>query len=508
MRKVVLLSSLYVILACSGLQAQNPNFKTGMTFKKLFMDYQSQNGGEITNFGRYSHGFEIGYTRSLQPRLNLVVPLKVGVVSSHEELNDFQKSVVGIDAQIQYQLYKPESVVIPYFVGGLGGVVEFEGDFNLQAPVGFGLHFKVSDNMFVNYQSEMRFSFSEDRNNLHHGLGFTYLLGPSMEKDSVMEEKIMELDTDQDGVLDKDDKCPQLAGAIELMGCPDTDGDGVADMEDECPDKAGLLAFKGCPDSDGDGIADNEDDCPNLAGIRRNKGCPSKDSDNDGISDDLDNCPDLAGPASNNGCPDNDKDDDGVEDNKDLCPDTPGTAATDGCPDNDGDGIKDSEDKCPDSAGLRVYNGCPDTDNDGIDDSRDKCPNSAGPVSTGGCPEISKEDKQTLDVAMRAVEFDTGKATLKSSSYQILDQISRILGRYPDYNLSIAGHTDNTGKASSNQSLSERRARACYEYLSTKGISINRMSYAGYGESRPIADNNTLSGRSLNRRVEFTLVPR
>lgn len=508
MRKVVLLAFIFSTVTWNLALAQNPNYKEGMTFKKLFMDYQSQNGGEITNFGNYSHGFEIGYTRNLQPKLNLVVPLKVGVVKSHEEIGSLKKTVMGVDAQLQYQLYKPDSKVIPYFVGGLGAVAEFEGDFNLQAPLGFGLHFKVVENLFVNYQSEYRFSFGEDRNNLHHGFGFTYLIGAPMSKDSMMEEKLLDMDTDQDGVKDSEDLCPQLAGPIELKGCPDTDGDGVADYEDACPDLAGVLAFAGCPDTDGDGISDNEDDCPNMAGIRSNNGCPSKDSDNDGVPDNLDKCPNISGPASNNGCPDNDKDNDGVADDIDRCPNEAGTAATNGCPDNDGDGIENSKDKCPNSAGLRVYNGCPDTDNDGIDDSRDNCPNSAGPVSTGGCPEISREDKKTLDVAMRAVEFDTGKATLKSSSFQILDQISRILGRYPDYNLSISGHTDNTGKASSNQSLSERRARSCYEYLSTQGINIQRMNYAGYGETRPIADNNTLSGRSLNRRVEFNLIPR
>lgn len=506
MQKVVLLA-LLAIMTVGQAVAQNPNYKSGITFKKLFMDYQSQNGGDISKFKDYSHGFEIGYTRLLQPKLNLVVPFKMGVVNSHTDLKCLKKTVAGIDAVLQYNLYKPEANVVPYFIGGLGAVAEFEGDFNIQAPIGFGLHFKVTDQLYVNYQSELRFAFADDRNNLHHGLGFTYLLGKPMDKDSLMDETEI-LDTDEDGIADVDDKCPLEAGPLDLMGCPDSDGDGVSDVEDACPDLAGMKAFKGCPDSDGDGIGDHEDECPNMVGIRSNKGCPATDSDNDGIADDADDCPNLAGPVSNNGCPKKDRDNDGIEDSVDRCPDTPGSIAGNGCPDADGDGVLDSEDLCPNKPGLRVYNGCPDSDNDGIDDSRDKCPNSAGPVSTGGCPEISREDKKTLDVAMRAVEFDTGKASLKSSSFQILNQIARIMNRYPDYNLSISGHTDNTGRASANQSLSERRARACYEYLSNQGISINRMSYVGYGETRPIADNNSLSGRSLNRRVEFLLVPR
>jgi len=138
----------------------------------------------------------------------------------------------------------------------------------------------------------------------------------------------------------------------------------------------------------------------------------------------------------------------------------------------------------------------------------DKCPNTKGPVSNNGCPEISKEDKKTLDVAMRAVQFETGKATLKQESYGILKQVANILTRYPDYNLMINGHTDNIGSPVANQDLSEKRAKACLEFLALQGIAKGKMNALGYGESRPISDNNTEIGRSLNRRVEFTLIPK
>jgi uncharacterized protein YnzC (UPF0291/DUF896 family) len=81
----------------------------------------------------------------------------------------------------------------------------------------------------------------------------------------------------------------------------DSDNDGVPDDEDECPNIPGLAATKGCPDSDGDGIPDHLDDCPTIAGLAQFKGCP--DSDLDGIPDNKDVCPYEAGPASNNGCP-------------------------------------------------------------------------------------------------------------------------------------------------------------------------------------------------------------
>ena len=299
-----------------------------------------------------------------------------------------------------------------------------------------------------------------------------------------------------------------IAGPKELQGCPDSDNDGIADFEDACPLLSGPKSLRGCPDSDGDGVSDNDDDCPNLAGDASNNGCPGTDTDNDGVPDNLDRCPNLAGTAANNGCPMIDADNDGVPDDVDRCPNAAGPANSNGCPDKDNDGIPDYLDKCPNSAGINAYGGCPDTDNDGIDDSRDNCPNAAGPVSNNGCPEIAQADRDVLDLAMRAVQFDSGRATLKSESYTILSQIANILNRYPSYNLSVSGHTDNTGGAATNQSLSENRAKACYEYLVQQGISASRMNYAGFGESRPIADNNTLRGKTLNRRVEFNLIPR
>ena len=79
--------------------------------------------------------------------------------------------------------------------------------------------------------------------------------------------------------------------------------------------------------------------------------------------------------------------------------------------------------------------------------------------------------------------------------------------KYPDYNLSIEGHTDNTGGQEINEKLSESRAKACYDYLVSKGIPASRLKYKGFGQSRPIANNNTYSGRTLNRRVEFNMTP-
>ena len=108
-------------------------------------------------------------------------------------------------------------------------------------------------------------------------------------------------DTDKDGIYDRHDDCPSVAGLPEFNGCPDDDGDGIENSKDACPNDAGLLEFNGCPDSDGDGVADPNDACPDVAGLAKFKGCP--DSDGDGIADPQDKCPNEAGPADNAGCP-------------------------------------------------------------------------------------------------------------------------------------------------------------------------------------------------------------
>ena len=503
-----------------SVEAQNPNYPMGLSFKASFMDYQSQNGGSITDFASYHHGFEIGLHKNLSENLNILVPVKAGVVNTHNrELEDcVHKNVYGADIQLQYQFYKPDTRLTPYVMAGVGGIQEDEGELNIQIPFGAGLFFHVRDNAYINWQSSYRYSLAENRNNLEHGIGFVYLFGNPQEK-PIEAENTGILDSDGDGLEDDIDLCPQIAGPVELKGCPDRDMDGVPDYRDDCPSIKGLTLFKGCPDTDGDGISDNDDECPNKPGVKEKNGCPDeddmKDTDGDGILDKDDKCPDEKGDLLNDGCPkvDLDSDGDGVPDASDKCPNLKGDGV-DGCPkatiaDRDGDGVADAQDKCPDQPGLSVYGGCPDTDGDGIDDSRDRCPNSAGPVSSNGCPEISASDRSTLEVAMRAVSFDTGKSTLRQESFSILDQITQIMNRYPDYNLIIEGHTDNVGSAVNNQLLSERRAKACYDYLRDQGyVDSNRMTHTGYGESRPVASNDSLAQRKLNRRVEFNLVPR
>lgn len=371
---------------------------------------------------------------------------------------------------------------------------------NFALPMGLGFRVNVSSMVSLNFDYTTRATFSDaldgvtssTKNNDWYGaggLGLSFLLGKNAN------------DSDGDGVKNDEDQCPTISGT--LSGCPDTDGDGLADREDSCPNEAGDLRLGGCPDTDGDGVTNNMDDCPEDAGLRRFAGCPDTDGDN--IIDKEDRCPTIAGLAATNGCPDADRD--GVNDDKDECPNDPGPAEQNGCPDTDDDGIADSKDECPTMFGPSKFNGCPDSDEDGLADPKDKCPNLKGPASNAGCPEIDAADKLVLDKAMRNVKFRTGSAELLPSSRKDLDQIAEIMSRYKGYKLSIDGYTDNAGSEAVNQSLSEARAKACYDYLSSIGVRLSQMKYAGHGSTDPIGDNKTEAGRLQNRRVTFTLIP-
>jgi outer membrane protein OmpA-like peptidoglycan-associated protein len=310
-------------------------------------------------------------------------------------------------------------------------------------------------------------------------------------------------DYDRDQVLDEVDHCPREAGLGKNQGCPDADKDGVIDRFDLCPYQPGTAVLQGCPDDDYDGVANLLDKCPDRPGTVGAQGCP--DADGDGLADEADLCPDCPGKLAADGCPD--ADEDGLPDGKDRCPTAPGPWEWLGCPfpDSDLDGTADEKDDCPDQRGPRNLRGCPDTDGDGLADHEDRCPTVPGVPADGGCPPVPEEIEQTLQLVTRNVQFETGSARLLPGSLEKLQTLVDILMEYPYFYLRIEGHTDSQGAAVSNLRLSEERALACYTYLLEKGIAAERMHYAGFGEEQPLADNRTIAGRRMNRRVVFAL---
>lgn len=104
------------------------------------------------------------------------------------------------------------------------------------------------------------------------------------------------------------------------------------------------------------------------------------------------------------------------------------------------------------------------------------------------------------------MEFDFGKASLRSQSYETLNKLAEYLKRKTEINIEIDGHTDNIGNSETNLSLSLARAKSILNYLNKKGISKERISVKGYGDLQPVADNRSEKGRQQNRRIEVRTI--
>ena len=351
----------------------------------------------------------------------------------------------GIDATIKYSFMNliNSKVIDPSL--SVGGGYTFFGDssYGTLNP-GAGLTFWFTENVGLELTTKYKKSFGDREDasgtpdapsHFQHSAGIIFKFGGK--------------DTDGDGIYDKDDACPEVAGLKQFNGCPDTDGDGIQDSEDACPTEFGTAALNGCPDRDGDGVADKDDACPDVAGLVSMKGCP--DTDGDGIADKDDKCPTVAGPKENAGCP------------------------------------------------------WPDTDKDGVLDKDDACPTVPGPASNKGCPEVSDEVVKKLNDYAKTILFDTGKFSFQKQTFPVLQAITAILKEYPTAKFSIEGHTDNVGKADFNQKLSDGRANAVKQYLIDNGIDPFRLTSKGFGMDNPIDTNKTAKGRANNRRVEVKL---
>ena len=106
-------------------------------------------------------------------------------------------------------------------------------------------------------------------------------------------------------------------------------------------------------------------------------------------------------------------------------------------------------------------------------------------------------------VSLEGTHFDFNKATLTAAGTAKLDEAATVLAENPSVTVNVDGHTDSVGSDAYNQGLSERRAKAVVDYLVAKGVDAARLSPTGYGESKPVATNDTAEGRALNRRVEL-----
>jgi OOP family OmpA-OmpF porin len=446
-----------MILMAMSSQAQDGNNPWAISFGVNAVDTRTSADGS----SNFSKPFAVGESWNILPSVSYLKVYKYvgdnfsfGVAGSINKISKFVKSLVstpnvtnpgdlmyyGIDGSVKYSFMSLiKSKTIDPSVH-LGGGYTFYGD-NSYGTVnpGIGLSFWFTETIGLSFESTYKKSFGErDINPTHfqHTAGLTFKFGGK--------------DTDGDGVYDKFDACPEVAGLKQFNGCPDTDGDGTVDGSDACPDVFGLAALNGCPDTDGDGIADNDDACPQVAGLVALKGCP--DADGDGVADAADKCPKVKGPKENAGCP---------------------------WPDTDGDSVLDKDDKCPDVKGS---------------------------VANKGCPEVTVQALEDVNIEAKSIYFNSGKATFKTSDVPVrLDAIAAILVQYPNAKFSVEGHTDSDGSEEFNQKLSEARANAVRDAIIKRGISASNVVAIGFGETAPIASNKTAEGKAQNRKTEVKL---
>ena len=321
MKKFML--SIMTLTVCTLSYGQNDYKKPpALAFHLFFDDFQTaadirQNGlsnvikdKKFAKSKRMNAGVAVSYIKGLSNHfdiagtlsgsfLNYPVPNKVGDGQQHLLL---EGAVTG-----NLKLLSDKYFFTPFITAGLGAS-KFKGYYSAYAPIGVGLQFRILDNIFLLANSQYRIPVTENAAyHFYHSVGVAVSLRkrPEPKPVEVVVAPVVVLDRDGDGVLDADDKCPDIPGIAALQGCPDKDGDGIADADDACPDVAGLAKYKGCPipDTDGDGINDEADKCPTVKGYARYQGCPIPDTDGDGVNDEEDKCPNRPGPASNQGCP-------------------------------------------------------------------------------------------------------------------------------------------------------------------------------------------------------------
>ncbi|HKY39351.1 MAG TPA: OmpA family protein [Polyangiaceae bacterium] len=280
---------------------------------------------------------------------------------------------------------------------------------------------------------------------------------------------------------------PQFRGVLSLEWAPEPEKEPLVLRPPRAPS-----------DRDKDGILDRNDACPDEPGVEsddpKKHGCPLPgDKDGDGILDLDDACPDEAGVASDdpekNGCPRRDKDKDSVFDEDDACAFEPGIRTrdplTNGCPppkDSDADTIMDPDDACPQAPG-----------------EKDPDP------KKNGCP-VARVEQGQIRILER-IEFENNSAKIRPESERILQAVLKVMTEHPELTkLSVDGHTDNRGAPNHNLDLSRRRAASVMKWLTDHGIAKARLSSKGFGMTKPLDSNDSDAGRQNNRRVEFQIL--
>ena len=459
---------------------------------------------KFSGLGRLFIRFELG-TEILEMEAGGGFGRLAGLDSAN---NNWWTYIIPLDARIILSPFNMD-VWNPYAFGGVGGMyynndkapsVDSPAETKKNGwttifPVGAGFEVALSDALLLDFNGGYTFTMSDDLNGYNNrdvegseaaydgyymfGIGLIFVNGSGSS------------DKDGDGLTKSEEK--------EIgtdPNNPDTDGDGLNDGEEF---KTYFTAPLN-PDTDGDGLKDSEE-------VRSTKTDPLKaDTDGDELSDGDEITSYKTDPLNKD--TDQDKLTDGEEvitlNTDPLNEDTDSDTLTDGDEvnlyktdplnfDTDGDGLKDGEE-------INMYRTDPlntDTDSGSVGDFIE--------VNRGTNPLNPDDDviKMDVPIVLEGITFETGKSDITPESAVVLQGALKTMQTYSDIIVEIAGYTDDVGSASSNQTLSQKRADSVRFWLISNGIVADRIIAKGYGEEFPRVPNDTPEHRRMNRRIEF-----
>ncbi|MCB0638069.1 MAG: OmpA family protein [Lewinella sp.] len=380
-------------------------------------------------------------------------------------------------------------------------------------------------------------------------------------------------DRDGDGITDASDKCPDTPGIAQFEGCPDTDGDGIADASDKCPDTPGIAQFEGCPDTDGDGIADAQDNCPNDPGPASNQGCPEQSlivTAKDKITGEVlpntevslvNSSGQVVRTGTTNAM--------GVVEFANVAPadytvrgslyemalepaQVRASAFSSAEPvqatvlyDDPNFIVQgkvfycNSPNPLP-SVTLNLKNNADNFMKTTISDATgafifhlsQRATYQLYAKKESFLSQVVDVDANEYDrtksvfvklevcaeevrcgeaVRLNNILYDLGSAAIRADAMPDLNKVVQFLNDNPDATIELSSHTDSRGSASSNLSLSQRRAQSAADYIVAQGIAAERVVGKGYGETQLL--NNCADGvrcseadHQVNRRTEFKVI--
>lgn len=274
------LSTLLLLLVASTAMAQldfaGPKKQPQIGFSGNLVDFSAS----LPKVGKVDPGYSIWFWNGITNHLDYSVRYN-GLFSNYQkagtELSRYKDYKNELELSAHLKALSDDHLLNPFLTAGIGLGNYAKDIFTPYVPLGVGLQVNLASEGYLYLQGNYRLPINQNR--LDKNTFFSFGVAQPLTRREVapppapiVVEEVR--DTDNDGIPDNQDACPNQAGPRELNGCPDRDGDGIADKDDLCPDQAGPKELYGCPDRDGDGIPDKDDQCPDTPGPAHNKGCP------------------------------------------------------------------------------------------------------------------------------------------------------------------------------------------------------------------------------------------